>query len=89
MRRVCTDTSVQYERTVRLSRPGTSVSPWFKELELDTGEKTVAGVTDVETGELDAEDVFCSKCGDDGSDDHNDILLCDGFCERCGLTVCS
>ena len=39
-------------------------------------------ITDEETGELDAEDVFCSKCGDDEATDDNDILLCDGFCER-------
>ena len=48
---------------------------------MDTGETTMAKITD-ESGELDAEDVFCSKCGDAEATDVNDILLCDGFCER-------
>ena len=38
-------------------------------------------ITD-EDGELDAEDVFCCACGDGESTDDNDILLCDGFCDR-------
>lgn len=42
----------------------------------------MATITDEDTGELDAEDVFCSKCGDAEATDDNDILLCDGFCER-------
>ena len=45
-------------------------------------------ITDEETGELDAEDVFCSKCGDDEATDDNDILLCDGFCERAFHQLC-
>ena len=50
----------------------------FKDIELDTGETTMEKITDAETGELDAEDVFCSKCGKDEATDDNDILLCDG-----------
>lgn len=54
----------------------------FKDLELDTGETDMTGITDGDTGELDAEDVFCSACGHAEATDENDILLCDGFCER-------
>ena len=53
----------------------------FETLEFDPREREITTVED-ELGETDAADIFCSACGmaDDRSDD--DILLCDGFCDR-------
>lgn len=53
----------------------------FTSLEFDPNEREITTVED-ELGETDAADIFCSACGmaDDRSDD--DILLCDGFCDR-------
>lgn len=53
----------------------------FKVLEFDESEREITTVAD-ELGECDAADIFCSKCtlADDREDD--DILLCDGFCDR-------
>jgi hypothetical protein len=53
----------------------------FKSIEFDPNEREITTVED-ELGETDANDIFCSKCGmaDDRADD--DILLCDGFCDR-------
>ncbi|CAI9769981.1 unnamed protein product [Fraxinus pennsylvanica] len=33
-------------------------------------------------GEIDSEDIFCSKCGSKDIAADNDIILCDGACER-------
>ncbi|CAA3008237.1 pathogenesis-related homeodomain [Olea europaea subsp. europaea] len=33
-------------------------------------------------GEIDSEDIFCSKCGSKDITTGNDIILCDGACER-------
>ena len=53
----------------------------FETFEFDPREREITTVED-ELGETDAADIFCSACGmaDDRSDD--DILLCDGFCDR-------
>lgn len=53
----------------------------FKSIEFDPNEREITTVED-ELGETDANDIFCSKCdmADDRADD--DILLCDGFCDR-------
>ena len=54
----------------------------FKHIDLAMdGARDLHAITD-EDGELDAEDVFCCACGDGESTDDNDILLCDGFCDR-------
>lgn len=53
----------------------------FTSLEFNPNEREITTVED-DLGETDAADIFCSACGlaDDRSDD--DILLCDGFCDR-------
>ena len=33
-------------------------------------------------GEVDAEDIHCAGCGGGEANDDDDILLCDGFCDR-------
>ncbi|KAF7811045.1 homeobox protein HAT3.1 [Senna tora] len=33
-------------------------------------------------GEIDSEDIFCSKCGSKDLSTDNDIILCDGACDR-------
>lgn len=33
-------------------------------------------------GEIDSEDIFCAKCQSDNLTTNNDIILCDGVCER-------
>ncbi|XP_059647855.1 homeobox protein HAT3.1 [Cornus florida] len=33
-------------------------------------------------GEIDSEDIFCAKCGSKETSVDNDIILCDGACER-------
>ncbi|GMJ03506.1 hypothetical protein HRI_004019800 [Hibiscus trionum] len=33
-------------------------------------------------GEIDSEDIFCAKCGSDDLPVNNDIILCDGACDR-------
>lgn len=57
------------------------IREYFKVLEFDEREREITTVAD-EFGECDAADIFCSKCtlADDRHDD--DILLCDGFCDR-------
>ena len=53
----------------------------FKGLELDPNEREITTVED-EFGEVDVEDIFCSKCALADDRDDDDILLCDGFCDR-------
>ncbi|KAM7252034.1 hypothetical protein ACFE04_023917 [Oxalis oulophora] len=33
-------------------------------------------------GEIDSDDIFCAKCGSKDLSLENDIILCDGFCDR-------
>ena len=53
----------------------------FKGLEFDPNEREITTVED-ELGETDAADIFCSKCAMADDREEDDILLCDGFCDR-------
>ena len=53
----------------------------FKGLEFDPNERAITPVED-ELGETDAADIFCSKCAMADDREEDDILLCDGFCDR-------
>ena len=44
------------------------------------GEATAVDAYDSDSG-IDAEDIYCTICGEGDADDDDDILLCDGFCE--------
>ena len=49
---------------------------------MDTGELSFKGHIEEDTGEVDVEDVVCATCRDGDADDDNDILICDGYCDR-------
>lgn len=46
------------------------------------GDKSIPAELFDEDGELDLDHIFCSKCGGNESTDDNDIILCDGHCDR-------
>ena len=49
---------------------------------MDTGEASFRDRIEEDTGEVDVEDVACARCGDGDATDENDILMCDGYCDR-------
>ena len=54
----------------------------FRDIEMDTGEVSFKDRIEEDTGEVDVEDVVCAKCRDGKATDDNDILMCDGYCDR-------
>lgn len=38
-------------------------------------------------GEVDVSDIFCATCKETHSTDDNDLVLCDGPCNRCACYV--
>ncbi|KAI8112291.1 hypothetical protein M9434_003614 [Picochlorum sp. BPE23] len=46
------------------------------------GDKSIPSECFDEEGELDADSIFCGKCLKSDSTDDNDIILCDGICDR-------
>jgi hypothetical protein len=46
------------------------------------GDKSIPPECFDEDGELDADKIFCGKCLKQDSTDDNDIILCDGMCDR-------
>lgn len=58
----------------------------FEAIEIDNHRSLIPAM-DV-AGEVDAEDVFCAACGGGDATDEDDILLCDGFCDRAFHQLC-
>ena len=54
----------------------------FRVIDMDTGEASFRDRIEEDTGEVDVEDVACARCGDGDATDENDILMCDGYCDR-------
>ena len=54
----------------------------FRDIDMDTGEVSFRDRIEEDTGEVDVEDVACARCGDGDATDENDILMCDGYCDR-------
>lgn len=52
----------------------------LKALEMPTSAPLAAA--EDSDGEVDAEDIHCAGCGGGEANDDDDILLCDGFCDR-------
>lgn len=46
------------------------------------GDKSIPAECFDEDGELDADNIFCGKCLKSDSTDDNDIIMCDGMCDR-------
>ena len=46
------------------------------------GDKSIPSEYFDEDGELDADNIFCGKCLKSDSTDDNDIIMCDGMCDR-------
>lgn len=47
-----------------------------------SGDKSIPAEYFDEDGELDADNIFCGKCLKSDSTDDNDIIMCDGMCDR-------
>ena len=58
----------------------------FEAIEMDNHHSLTFAMDDA--GEVDAEDVFCAACGGGDATDEDDILLCDGFCDRAFHQLC-
>lgn len=54
----------------------------FRDIDMDTGEVSFKDRIEEDTGEVDVEDVVCARCRDGAATDENDILMCDGYCDR-------
>ena len=54
----------------------------FRDIDMDTGEVSFKDRIEEDTGEVDVEDVVCARCRDGDATDENDILICDGYCDR-------
>ena len=54
----------------------------FRDIDMDTGEVSFRDRIEEDTGEVDVEDVVCARCADGDATDENDILICDGYCDR-------
>ena len=46
------------------------------------GDKAIPRECFDEEGEVDCNDIFCGKCRESDSTDDNDIIMCDGMCDR-------
>lgn len=51
-------------------------------LEHSGGDRTLGKEAYDDDGEVDEKDIFCCRCGDYEATDDNDIVLCDGPCDR-------
>ncbi|KAL1831638.1 hypothetical protein ACET3Z_001289 [Daucus carota] len=54
----------------------------FQRLDLSRSEGRLPEILFDSQGEIDSEDIFCAKCGSKDVTLSNDIILCDGACER-------
>lgn len=54
----------------------------FQRLDLSCAEGRLPEALFDSEGEIDSEDIFCAKCGSKDVAINNDIILCDGACER-------
>ncbi|KAA8536251.1 hypothetical protein F0562_028729 [Nyssa sinensis] len=54
----------------------------FQRLDLSCAEGRLPESLFDSEGQIDSEDIFCAKCGSKDLSADNDILLCDGVCER-------